>query len=126
MPSVSAKQHRLMEAVAHGWHKPGGGPSAAVGKEFVAADKAEGKYANGGPVMANKGYLGKTEHYAAGGPVAGKVSDFMKTPDQFRGEGNDKSGEYQDFAKSGPNAGKGCTPAPAAKDKSLKAIKPKK
>jgi hypothetical protein len=34
-----------MQAAAHGWRKPGGGgPSAAVGKEFVAADKAEGKY----------------------------------------------------------------------------------
>lgn len=76
--------------------------------------------------MANKGYMGKTQGYAAGGPVLGKTSDFMKTPDQFRGEGDDKSGEYQDFAKSGPNAGDGCTPAPAAKGKSLTAIKPKK
>lgn len=43
MPSVSGKQHRLMEAVAHGWKPPSGkGPSPAVAKEFVAADKKEG------------------------------------------------------------------------------------
>ena len=40
MPSVSEKQRRLMAAVAHGWHKPGGGgPSVAVAKEFNAADQ---------------------------------------------------------------------------------------
>lgn len=32
-----------MRAVAHGWHKPGGGgPSEKVAKEFVNADKAKG------------------------------------------------------------------------------------
>lgn len=40
MPSKSAKQHRFMEAVAHGMKPRKGGPSAAVAKEFVAADKA--------------------------------------------------------------------------------------
>jgi hypothetical protein len=39
MPSKSPEQSRLMRAVAHGWKKPGGGPSVAVAKEFVAADK---------------------------------------------------------------------------------------
>lgn len=40
MPSSSAKQHNFMEAVAHGW-KPSQekGPSVAVAKDFVAADK---------------------------------------------------------------------------------------
>lgn len=39
MPSVSPAQRKLMLAVAHGWHKPGGGgPSVAVAKEFVRAD----------------------------------------------------------------------------------------
>src|SRR6516165_8561757 len=43
VPSRSLKQHRFMQAIAHGWRKPGGGgPSQEVGKEFVAADK--GKY----------------------------------------------------------------------------------
>lgn len=40
MPSKSPAQHRLMEAVAHGW-KPKGvkTPPVSVAKEFVAADK---------------------------------------------------------------------------------------
>lgn len=39
------KQHRLMEAVKHGWHKPGGGgPSVAVATEFANADEAKGKF----------------------------------------------------------------------------------
>lgn len=42
MPSISGKQHRLMEAVAHdpGFAKKAGIPQS-VGKEFAAAD--EGK-----------------------------------------------------------------------------------
>lgn len=40
MPSSSPAQARLMAAVAHGWHKPGGGgPSPTVAKEFNQADK---------------------------------------------------------------------------------------
>ena len=44
MPSKSGKQHRLMEAVAHNPKvaKSTGIPQA-VGKEFVAADKAKKK-----------------------------------------------------------------------------------
>ena len=38
MPSKSPEQARLMRAVAHGWHKPGGGPSQKVAKEFMLAD----------------------------------------------------------------------------------------
>jgi hypothetical protein len=42
MPSTSKAQARLMQAVAHGWKKPGGGgPPVSVAKEFVAADKAK-------------------------------------------------------------------------------------
>lgn len=42
MPSVSAKQHRFMEAVAHNpaFAKKAGVPQK-VGKEFAAADKAK-------------------------------------------------------------------------------------
>jgi hypothetical protein len=51
MPSSSKKQHRFMQAIAHGWHPSGKkGPSESVAKEFVAADKAAGKYAKGGSV----------------------------------------------------------------------------
>jgi len=45
MPSVSEAQAHLMAAVAHGWHKPGGGgPPVSVAKEFHAADKAKGTW----------------------------------------------------------------------------------
>ena len=44
MPSVSPKQAKLMRAVAHGWHKPGGGgPSVGVAKDFMHADEAKKK-----------------------------------------------------------------------------------
>jgi hypothetical protein len=44
MPSVSDKQHRFMEAVAHNpaFAKKAGVPQK-VGKDFAAADKAEGE-----------------------------------------------------------------------------------
>lgn len=41
MPSKSAKQHRAMEAAAHG--RSTLGIPKSVGKEFVAADKKKGK-----------------------------------------------------------------------------------
>jgi len=42
MPSKSKAQARLMAAVAHGWHKPGGGgPSRKVAKEFNRADASK-------------------------------------------------------------------------------------
>lgn len=42
MPSKTAKQARFMKAVAHGMKPRGGkGPSVAVAKEFVAADKGK-------------------------------------------------------------------------------------
>lgn len=44
MPSVSAKQHRFMEAVAHdpAFARKAGVPQK-VGKDFAAADKAKKK-----------------------------------------------------------------------------------
>jgi hypothetical protein len=47
MPSHSAKQHRFMEAIKHGWHPEHPRkemPSQAVAEDFVAADKSAGKY----------------------------------------------------------------------------------
>ena len=42
MPSKTAKQHRLMELIAHGGKpKSGKGPSVKVAKEFVQADKGK-------------------------------------------------------------------------------------
>lgn len=43
MPSVSAKQHRLMEAAAHTKGGYGGVPQK-VGKDFAAADKRTSRY----------------------------------------------------------------------------------
>lgn len=45
MPSVSMKQHRLMQAVKHSseFAKKVGIPQS-VGADFMAADKSEGKY----------------------------------------------------------------------------------
>ena len=42
MPSKSAKQARLMRAVAHGWKpKRGKAPPIAVAQEFMRADMAK-------------------------------------------------------------------------------------
>jgi hypothetical protein len=45
MPSSSKKQHRFMEAIAHGW-KPdkSHAPSKEVAKDFVDADKKQRNY----------------------------------------------------------------------------------
>ncbi len=74
-------------------------------------------YANGqkwpgekGSEMAYaKGSRPRTVKYAAGGPVLGKVSNFMKVPDEFRDpdEGDARADEDQNYAKSGEGAGKG-------------------
>lgn len=77
--------------------------------------------------MSNKGYLGKTESFAAGGPVLGRNRDFMKIPDQFTdgrmppkdtGSADDPPQEY--------GKGKGKDTAPAEKGKCLKPVKPRK
>lgn len=52
MPAKSAKQYRLMQAVAHGaTPKVEGGPSEAVAKEFVKATpvKKRKQFARQGP-----------------------------------------------------------------------------
>ncbi len=70
MPDVSEAQARLMRAVAHGWKKPGGGgPSEAVGKEFVAADKAAG----------NPKLPAKKKKMSEGGVVEEKEKHFHVT-----------------------------------------------
>ena len=53
MPSVSPAQAKLMRATAHGWKKPGGGPSVAVAKEFVRADERK---------TAHKSREGRADH----------------------------------------------------------------
>ena len=110
MPSETPKMAHLMAAVAHGWKKPGGGgPSVAVAKEFNKADK--------GTVMLSKGMKPQTASYAAGGPVLGKESSFLKATNEFTDpdEGDASADEDQKYGKSGEGAGKGFVKPPKAK-----------
>lgn len=55
MPSVSAKQAKLMSAIDHGWQPPASmkhAPSQAVAREFHEADKRKGEFmhAEGGSI----------------------------------------------------------------------------
>lgn len=79
MPSKSPEQAKLMRAVDHGWHMPGGGgPSKAVAHEFVQADKAADNYASGGLVMS-KVDRHNNARFASGGAAIGSTSRFHKT-----------------------------------------------
>jgi hypothetical protein len=99
MPSTTPKQARLMAAVAHGWHKPGGGgPPVSVAKDFNKADK--------GTPMLSKGMKPANASYAAGGPVLGRVREFLKEPDEFR-EADEDGDKDQDYGK-----GKGTSTPP--------------
>lgn len=65
MPSVSPAQARLMQAVTHGWHKPGGGgPTPAVAKEFVKADEHKKKGSRSKTQRADRKRA--TDNWAAG------------------------------------------------------------
>ena len=130
MPSTSPAQKRLMAAVAHGWHKPGGGgPSVTVAKEFNQADAAADNGDDtqsafqGGRVMSKSSGLHDAS-YAKGGSVLGRTTDFLKTADRFRSDG----GTNRD-PKPEPTEdvwGKGSSKAnPKAQDKSEKAILPR-
>lgn len=74
--------------------------------------------------MANKGYQGSAQCFAQGGPVLGKTSQFMKTPDQFRTDKSNVSDE--NFGKGSKGGGDGGPAAPPAKGKSLSPVKPRK
>lgn len=64
MPSKSPAQARLMRAAAHGWKKPGGGgPSQAVGREFMNADRG---YSNGGSVDGGYTFKQLVKHLDGG------------------------------------------------------------
>lgn len=106
-----------------------GGPAKVA--EWDAASKGQHvpyhvNHASGGVVMANKGYLGKSTGYAAGGPVLGRTRDFIKIPDQFTDgrlppkDVGRKDDPPQEYEKGG---GKGS--APAATGKQLKTVKPR-
>lgn len=98
MPYTSAAQR--------GWAHTPEGEKALGGPAKVAEWDHASKglslpahaHAQGGPVM-NKGYLGKTEHFAQGGPVLGERSKFVKDDD---GDYEIKNSRH---AKGGENFG---------------------
>jgi hypothetical protein len=111
MPFVSRKQQR--------WGHTKEGEKALGGPAAVAEWDHSTHLAQGGPVM-NKGYLGKNENFASGGPVLGRTTDFLKTPDRFAGAQfkpgggrNDEDWEKKGKGKQGDS-------------KSLKPVKPQK
>lgn len=124
MPFVSRAQER--------WgHTPAGEKAlggAANVHEWDQATKGRNipervsTHANGGAVM-NKGYLGKVEHFAQGGPVLGRTRDFIKEPDRFRGTPNPKVEGTEDVFGKGSKGGTNA--APAAKGKCEKPIVPR-
>lgn len=103
-----------------------GGPSKV--KEWEGAtdykslpDKVPA-HAQGGLVMA-KGYQGKNEDFAKGGPVIGKTSQWFKDEDRFRGKKPPPQPErFDDFPKDAP---KGQVKAPPAHGKQEKMPKPR-
>lgn len=67
----------------------------------------------------------KSASYAQGGPVLGRTTDFLKTPDRFR-ESQYKQKTEDVFGKSDGDSDDGGAAVPATpKTKSLKAVKPK-
>ena len=82
MPSVSRKQHNLMEMVAH---DPAAakrvGISQSVGKEFVAADKGK-KFRAGGNAGINlpKTHHGKSALFSKGGEIMATEKKVAPTP----------------------------------------------
>jgi hypothetical protein len=100
-----------MAAVAHGWHKPGGGgPPVSVAKDFNQADKGRHmSYAKGGDIA--------NVRYAKGGSVLGRTTNFMKATNEFtdKDEKNASADEDQKYGKSGDGAGKGFIKPPSAR-----------
>ena len=82
MPSVSKKQHNLMEMVAH---DPAAakrvGISQSVGKEFVAADKGK-KFRAGGNAGINlpKTHHGKSALFSKGGEIMATEKKVAPSP----------------------------------------------
>jgi hypothetical protein len=113
VPSVSKKQHNLMEAVAHspGFAKKVGIPQS-VGKDFAAADKGK-KFSSGGAarqgVNQPKTNHGKQALFKEGGQImAIKEARMMPAKMEKGGDlkkGNKKFGEHA-IQKSGKTRGK--------------------
>lgn len=102
---ISPSGRHFNEAQVRLWH--------ANGEKFPGQKTSEG-------AVSNKNYQGKTESFAAGGLVLGRTKNFLKEPDRFRDSQFKKKTE-DNFGKDGGDAS--C--APAAKGKSLPAVKPR-
>jgi hypothetical protein len=115
MPSKSRAQHNFMEMVAHDPKaaKRVGVPQS-VGRDFSAADKGRPmtSYAKGGDI--------RPANYAQGGPVLGKTSQFLKTPDEFRTDNSNATDE--NWGKKGGAS----SMSKRTGDKCLPAVKPRK
>jgi hypothetical protein len=113
VPSVSKKQHNLMEAVAHspGFAKKVGIPQS-VGKDFAAADKGK-KFSSGGAarqgVNQPKTNHGKQALFKEGGQIMAIKEARMMPAKMDKGgdlkKGNKKFGEHA-IQKSGKTRGK--------------------
>lgn len=68
----------------------------------------------------NKGYQSREQSFAKGGAVLGKESEFLKTPDRFREQRKDPNTTQDDWGKGSSAAN------PSGKDKSEKAVLPRK
>ena len=87
MPSVSAKQHRFMAAVANNpaFAKKAGVPTS-VGKEFITADKGR-KFKEGGQIMATKSSgNGITKAKMGAVKTAAPSKDGMATKGKTKGK----------------------------------------
>ena len=118
MPFESSAQNR--------WGHTPAGIKALGGKAKVKEWEQATDYSHLPEKVMNKGHLSKTESFAQGGAVLGRTRDFMKEPD-----GKDQNAPphkvYKDPDVSEQQYGKGKSTAnPKGRDKSEKAIVPKR
>lgn len=125
MPYQSGAQRRWAHTPEG--EKALGGPSKVA--EWDAASKGRSIPDRVGDTTMNKGYRGKTDSFAQGGPVLGRQRDFLKEQVEFRDPREGKMGASadadQEYAKSGEGKGTGIVAPPPAKGKSEKPVKPR-
>lgn len=125
MPFKSRAQQRWAHTIQG--EKALGGPAKvhewdeATKGHFGSLPQHVPAHAGGG--IVNKGYLAKNESFAAGGPVLGRTTDFMKTPDRFRGSAQPNPAPQPTQDQFAKGSGKS---VPKAKDKSEKPVLPRK
>lgn len=109
MPSKSPKQARFMAACSHGAGYDTC-PPAKVSHDFNSADKGTG--------IMSKSSGSKTIRYARGGAVIGKVSEFMKTPNEFSEASHGSGATDEVFGKGGGGQASGNS-NPTPKNKAI-------